>query len=202
MAGAKTKKGISYKTGYKALKKMITDKLGETHEFSTKKERKDAIKIVMGETKSAFENGITDYLDTNIDKSIHKFYVINKIEPLRENKKVRPIEALNKNSIIKKVEPKANLRENKKVRPIEALNTMTVRNELYHQITGALKSAKFPINTQEQLIRAFPKGTSTKCKSEGVEMTVGEVNKLLKPNDFPFKSAGQVANTILEKSGL
>lgn len=79
---------------------------------------------------------------------------------------------------------------------------MTVRNELFKQITGALKGAKFPISTPEQLLGAFPDGAKTKCKADGVEMTAGEAGKLLKPGDFPFKSAGQVANTILERAGL
>lgn len=76
MAGAK--KGITYKTGYKALKSMISDKLDKEHQFSTKKERKEAIKGVMEETKSAFENGIADYLDSNIDNGIHNFFLKSK----------------------------------------------------------------------------------------------------------------------------
>ncbi len=79
---------------------------------------------------------------------------------------------------------------------------MTVRTELFKQITGALANAKFPIKTPEELLNAFPDGANTTCKAEGVKMTAGEACKLLKPSDFPFKTAGQVANTILERAGL
>ena len=76
MAGAK--KGINYKMRYKALKNMISDKLDEGHQFSTKKERKEAIKTVMQETKFAFENGIAEYLDPKINTGIHNFFLKNK----------------------------------------------------------------------------------------------------------------------------
>ncbi|CAJ37313.1 MTH865 family protein [Methanocella arvoryzae] len=79
---------------------------------------------------------------------------------------------------------------------------MTARNEFYKQITGALAGAKFPINTPQELLAAFPNGADTTCQADGVKMTAGEAGKLLKPGDFPFKSAGQVANTILERAGL
>jgi Uncharacterized protein conserved in archaea len=79
---------------------------------------------------------------------------------------------------------------------------MTVRNELFKQITGALSNAKFPIKTPQELLAAFPDGADTTCKADGIKMTAGEAGKLLKPQDFPFKSAGQVANVILERAGL
>jgi hypothetical protein len=33
-------------------------------------------------------------------------------------------------------------------------------------------------------------------------MTAGEAGKLLKPEDFPFKDAEQVADTILKRAGM
>jgi hypothetical protein len=33
-------------------------------------------------------------------------------------------------------------------------------------------------------------------------MTAGEAGKLLKPEDFPFKNATQVADTILKRAGM
>ena len=71
MAGAK--KGINYKTGYNSLKNKISDKLDKEHQFSTKKERKEAVEGVMEDTKSIFENGIADYLDSSIDDAIHNY---------------------------------------------------------------------------------------------------------------------------------
>ena len=79
---------------------------------------------------------------------------------------------------------------------------MNVKEELHKQITGALAGAKFPIATPEALIAAFPQGAATTCSVGTVKMTAGEAGKLLKPGDFPFKSAKQVADTILERAGM
>ncbi len=79
---------------------------------------------------------------------------------------------------------------------------MTTRNEFFKQITGALAYAKFPITTPQELLAAFPDGANTTCSADGIKMTAGEAGTLLKPGDFPFKSAGHVANTILERAGM
>ena len=75
MAGAK--KGINFKIGYNTLKSTISDKLDKEHQFATKKECKEAIKVVMEETKSIFKNGIADYLDSSIDDAIHNAFLKN-----------------------------------------------------------------------------------------------------------------------------
>ncbi|WP_292406616.1 MULTISPECIES: MTH865 family protein [unclassified Methanoculleus] len=79
---------------------------------------------------------------------------------------------------------------------------MSVKEEIRTQIIGALAGAKFPIKTPEALLAAFPMGAATKCKAGDVKMTAGEAGALLKPDDFPFTSAGQVADTILSRAGL
>lgn len=79
---------------------------------------------------------------------------------------------------------------------------MDVRKELYNQITGALANAKFPLTTPEALLGSFPEGAATTCQAGSIRMTAGEAGTLLKPADFPFKSAKQVADTILERAGL
>lgn len=79
---------------------------------------------------------------------------------------------------------------------------MTVREEFYKQITGALAGTKFPINTPEELLAAFPNGANTTCQVGDTKMTAGEAGTLLKPGDFPFKSADQVASTILNRAGM
>jgi len=79
---------------------------------------------------------------------------------------------------------------------------MNVKEEIRNQIVGALAGAKFPIKTPEDLLAAFPAGAATKCKAGDVEMTAGEAGTLLKPEDFPFTSAGQVADTILSRAGM
>ncbi len=79
---------------------------------------------------------------------------------------------------------------------------MTVRDEIHAQITGALADAKFPIGTPEELLAAFPDGANTTCKAGNVEMKAGDAGKLLKASDFPFRSAKQVADVIVERAGL
>ena len=79
---------------------------------------------------------------------------------------------------------------------------VTIRDEIHAQITGALAGAKFPIKTPGELLAAFPDGANTTCRAEGVEMTAGEAGKLLKAGDFPFRSAKQVADVIVERAGL
>lgn len=79
---------------------------------------------------------------------------------------------------------------------------MSVKDEIRGQIIGALAKASFPIATAEALLAAFPNGADTKCKSGDVEVTAGEAGKLLRPEDFPFRSAEQVANTIVARAGL
>ena len=79
---------------------------------------------------------------------------------------------------------------------------MSVKEEIRGQIIGALSGAKFPIALPEALLAAFPRGAATTCKSGDVEMTAGEAGKLLKAEDFPFKSAEQVADTILNRAGM
>ena len=70
------------------------------------------------------------------------------------------------------------------------------------KIVGALQGAKFPLKTPQELLGAFPIGADTTCQAGDVKMTAGEAGKLLKKTDFPFKSAEQVADTILKRAGM
>jgi hypothetical protein len=79
---------------------------------------------------------------------------------------------------------------------------MTVRDEIHGQIVGALKGAKFPINTPQELLAAFPAGASTTCKAGDLEVTAGEAGKLLTAEDFPFEDVKKVADTIVDRAGL
>lgn len=79
---------------------------------------------------------------------------------------------------------------------------MSIKEEIHAQIEGALKNASFPINTPEELLAALPQGAATKCKAGDVELTAGDAGKVLKASDFPFKSAKQVADVIVERAGL
>ncbi len=77
---------------------------------------------------------------------------------------------------------------------------MNIKDEIRAQIVGALKNAKFPINTPEELLSAFPEGADTTCKAGDIEMKAGEAGKLLSVEDFPFENAEQVAETIVERA--
>lgn len=79
---------------------------------------------------------------------------------------------------------------------------MSVRDEIHAQITGALKGAKFPLKTPGELLAAFPNGADTTCQVGDIKMTAGEAGKLLKAGDFPFRSAKQVADVIVQRAGL
>jgi hypothetical protein len=79
---------------------------------------------------------------------------------------------------------------------------MSIKDEIHAQIEGALKDAKFPINTPQELLAAMPQGAATKCKAGDVELTAGDAGNVLKASDFPFKSAKQVADVIVERAGL
>jgi hypothetical protein len=78
----------------------------------------------------------------------------------------------------------------------------SVKEQIHAQITGALSSAVFPIDTPDKLIAAFPAGADTTCQVGDVKMTAGEAGTLLKAGDFPFTSAKQVADIIVDRAGL
>jgi hypothetical protein len=80
--------------------------------------------------------------------------------------------------------------------------SLSVREQIHSQISGALKGAKFPIKTPKDLIAAFPNGADTTCQVGDLKMTAGEAGKLLKASDFPFKNAKAVADVIVDRAGL
>jgi hypothetical protein len=79
---------------------------------------------------------------------------------------------------------------------------MSVKEDIRAQIIMELKHAKFPIDTPETLLGSFPDGGQTTCRSGDVVLTVQDASKLIKPNDFPFKSAQEVAKVIVDRAGL
>lgn len=79
---------------------------------------------------------------------------------------------------------------------------MSVKEDIRSQIVGALQGADFPINTPEELFEALPDGADTTCKSGDVELKASDAGQVLTSDDFPFKSAEEVADTIVEKAGL
>jgi hypothetical protein len=79
---------------------------------------------------------------------------------------------------------------------------MSVKEDIRTQIIGALAGAKFPIDTPETLLGSFPDCAQTTCKSSDVVLTAGDAGKVLKPDDFPFKSPEEVAKVIVDRAGL
>lgn len=79
---------------------------------------------------------------------------------------------------------------------------VSVRDQIRAQIAGALAGATFPIATPADLIAAFPNGADTTCQVGELKMTAGDAGSLLRPSDFPFRSAGDVADTIVDRAGL
>lgn len=79
---------------------------------------------------------------------------------------------------------------------------MSVRETIKGQIIGALSAAKFPIESPGALFAALPMGAETTCQAGDFKVTAGEAGQLLNPGDFPFKSAEEVAETIVSRAGL
>ena len=79
---------------------------------------------------------------------------------------------------------------------------MGAKEDIRGQIIDSLAGAKFPINSPEELISALPNGADTTCKSGDVELKASDAGQVLTADDFPFNSAEEVADTIVNKAGL
>lgn len=79
---------------------------------------------------------------------------------------------------------------------------MDIRQTIKSQIVGALAKASFPIDSPEELLAAFPNGADTTCQAGELKVTAGEAGTLLNQEDFPFRSAEEVAETIVTRAGL
>ncbi|MCK9151936.1 MTH865 family protein [Methanobacterium alcaliphilum] len=79
---------------------------------------------------------------------------------------------------------------------------MQVKEDIRKQIVGALAGADFPIKTPDELMSALPDGPDTTCKSGDVELKASDAGKALTADDFPFKNAREVADTIINRAGL
>lgn len=79
---------------------------------------------------------------------------------------------------------------------------MSAKDEIHAQIVEGLKGANFPIKTPADLLASFPEGADTTCQSGDIKVTAGEAGKLLTESDFPFKSAKQVADIIVQRAGI
>ncbi|SHE28590.1 CRP/FNR family transcriptional regulator, anaerobic regulatory protein [Desulfofundulus australicus DSM 11792] len=86
--------------------------------------------------------------------------------------------------------------------PQISLKIIQLLGKKLNDYTDQVANMAFPIHTPEELLAAFPQGAETTCQAGGLKMTAGEAGKLLKAGDFPFKSAEEVAETIVDRAGL
>ncbi len=77
---------------------------------------------------------------------------------------------------------------------------MDVKSELKDQIIGALAGAAFPIASPEALLASFPQGADTTCEAGDVKLRAGDAGGVLTAADFPFISAQQVADAIVDRA--
>ena len=77
---------------------------------------------------------------------------------------------------------------------------MDVKSEVKKQIVGALAGARFPIDSPEDLLGAFPNGPDTTCECGDVKLRAGDAGGVLKATDFPFQNAESVADTIISRA--
>ncbi|SJZ41214.1 MTH865 family protein [Selenihalanaerobacter shriftii] len=74
-----------------------------------------------------------------------------------------------------------------------------IRTKIKKEIINVVKEAEFPVEDLEVLFNLFPEGRDTVYKISSFEFTVGEAEKLLENDDFPFKNPEEIANVILER---
>ena len=73
---------------------------------------------------------------------------------------------------------------------------MSVKEDIRAQIIGALAGAKFPIESPEVLLAAFPNGADTTCKSGTVELKAPHVRARIivgsswQPSEVPVFISG------------
>ncbi|WP_105617309.1 MTH865 family protein [Vallitalea okinawensis] len=79
---------------------------------------------------------------------------------------------------------------------------MSVREIIKNQIVAHLKDAEFPIETPDVLLGSFPNGADTTCKAGELIITAGQAGTLLNNSHFPFNSAEEVGETIVELAKL
>ena len=66
------------------------------------------------------------------------------------------------------------------------------------EIVYELKKAEvpFPINSREQLMTVFPKGWTMQCTMKGQKVELHEHISKMKADDFPIRTAGDVADKL------
>ncbi len=76
---------------------------------------------------------------------------------------------------------------------------MADRDELREQMVDAFEGADYPINSPMDLVPALPNGPSTSFESGDFSMTAMELNTKLGGGDFPYDSAEDFVDDILDQ---
>lgn len=79
-------------------------------------------------------------------------------------------------------------------------SSVDVKATLKSQIREALAGAAFPIKSPEELLAAFPQGADTTCEAGGIKLRAGDAGSVLRAEDFPFQSAAEVADAIIDRA--
>ena len=76
---------------------------------------------------------------------------------------------------------------------------MSIDEEIHDKIINALKSANFPINSDNELKKSFPHGKTGVCRAGAFDITVEEAVSLLVDEDFPFNNSEEVAHVVIKR---
>ncbi|WP_136715504.1 MTH865 family protein [Halorientalis salina] len=76
---------------------------------------------------------------------------------------------------------------------------MADKDDLREQMIEAFEGADYPISSPMDLVPALPNGPSTKFESGDFSMTAMELNTKLSGGEFPYDSAADFVDDILEE---
>lgn len=75
---------------------------------------------------------------------------------------------------------------------------MTDESELREQLMAAFEEAEYPVTNPMDLVPALPDGVQTRFESGDFSMTAMELNMELPNPDFPYESAEELVDDILQ----
>jgi hypothetical protein len=76
---------------------------------------------------------------------------------------------------------------------------MVDKDDLRQQMIDAFEGADYPISSPMDLVPALPNGPSTKFESGDFSMTAMELNTKLSGGDFPYDSAEDFVDDIMDQ---
>jgi hypothetical protein len=76
---------------------------------------------------------------------------------------------------------------------------MADKADLREQMIDAFKDADYPIDSPMDLVPALPNGPGTRFESDDFSMTAMELNTKLGGGEFPYESADEFVDDILDQ---